>query len=77
MFCFAVDDKDPENEAVPAMHGPEGWVPLMGSDIKRIESLMPIAQQLANQEGKPIRIYKFSVKEHVGEIQFRKEYDFI
>jgi hypothetical protein len=67
MFAFVIEDKGPDDEGVPAAMSPDGkWMPLMGADLTRIESLKPIAQQMADQAQKPIRIVEFSVREDVG-----------
>ena len=71
LFCFAVSDKDDDDEGVPAVKHPIGPLPLLGADLKRIDALMPYAQDLADQLGKPLRIYKFSQKEQIGEVQPR------
>ncbi len=68
LFCFAIDDKDKNNEGVPAFESGYMTLPMMGADLARVEDLMPMAQKLADAHGKPIRIYKFSVKEQIGEI---------
>lgn len=72
MFCFAIDDKDANDEGVPAFDSGVMTLPMMGADLRRVEQLTPIAQRLADASGKPIRIYKFSVKEQIGEISPRQ-----
>lgn len=73
MFCFAVDDSGEKDEGVPAFESGRMMWPLMGADLTRVESLMPIAQKIADETGKPIRIYKFSRREQIGEISPRRE----
>ena len=76
MFCFAMDDateRDPNDEGVPCIFGQLGPMPLMGADIARVESLTRYAQEIADQVGKPLRIYKFSHKEQIGEVTPRQK----
>lgn len=71
MYCFAVSDKDDDDEGVAAISSRLGPMPLVGADLTRIESLLPKAQVVADELGKPIRIYKFSHREQIGEINPR------
>lgn len=74
MYCFAISDRGDDDEGVPAITGPDGVIlPLVGADLTRIESLIPYAQQIANEKGKPIRIYRFSAREQIGEISPREK----
>lgn len=68
LYCFAVDDKDEDDEGVPAIDTELGLMPLMGADLERITSLLPKVQDVANQIGKPLRIYHFTNKRQVGEV---------
>lgn len=68
MFCFAVSDKDNDDEGVPAVPSPLGPMPLVGADVSRIDSLMSRAQMVADELGRPLRIYKFSHREQIGEV---------
>lgn len=66
MFAFVSDD--PDGEGVCAVHTATGWMPLMGADLARVESLRPIAQAIADQTGRRIRIVRFTTREEVGTI---------
>ena len=68
MFAFVVIDEDGD-ESVPAILNKNTWLPLVGADLSRIESLMEPAQVAATQLGKPIKIYRFSVREEIGEVK--------
>lgn len=68
LFCFAIFDGDEDGEGVPAVSTRMGPMPLMGADVARVDNLMPYAQIVANETGKPLRIYKFSVREQIGEV---------
>ncbi len=71
IFAFiSVDDKG--NEGVCAFVNGTQMVPMIGADMKRLESLRPIARQLAGQEeftGKKIRLVKFKVREEMEIIE--------
>lgn len=74
MYCFAVNDSNDDDEGVPAFDSVLGPMPMVGADLDRIGSLIPIAQIMANELGKPLRIYKFTVREQIGEVlPFLKE----
>ncbi len=69
MFAFVVADTAPDDEGVIAFYASNGMMmPMCGADLDRIESLIPIAQRWADESGKPMRIYKFTGKEQIGEI---------
>ena len=67
MFAFVVIDTDGD-EGIPAFsHGGMVW-PLVGGDVDRIESLMERAREIAKASGKPMKIYRYSVREQIGEV---------
>lgn len=68
MFCFVIADKSPDDEGIPAIHSSLGPMPLIGADLRRVDSLMPHAQSIADMTGQTIRVYKFTHKEQIGEI---------
>jgi hypothetical protein len=64
--AFLVLDPADNNEGIIAcdLPGSRGMpMPLIGADAERIESLRPIAQQIANVKGVPVRLVRFSVRE--------------
>lgn len=69
MYCFAMYDKDESDEGVPVFTSRDGeLMPLMGADLTRIDSLRIVAQALADAFGKQLRIYKFTNREQIGEV---------
>jgi|SRR6266849_5113092 len=71
IFMFISVDDD-GNEGVCAFQTASGMMPMIGADLDRIESLRPIAKQLAGiQEytGKKIRLVKFKVREEMEIIE--------
>ena len=56
----AVDDGDGD-EGVIGMTTDMGWMPLVGADMARIESLKPIAKQIAKALRKKVVLKKFKL----------------
>jgi hypothetical protein len=70
MFAFISYDKDGNDEGVCAFHGGYGvWMPMVGADMARVESLKPIAKILAKESGKNIKLCKFSSRTVIEEIE--------
>lgn len=61
LYAYIVADKAPDDEGVPAVQMPDGMImPLMGADMPRVDSVRRIAQSVADREGKPIKLVKFT-----------------
>lgn len=74
VWAYVVDDPtpdDPEDQSIPAFMDPATgfWMPLVGADIARVDSLREIAQGLATSTGKPLRLMKFDRAELVETIE--------
>ena len=70
MYAFISYDKDDNDEGLTALHGGYGvWMPMVGADMARVESLKPIAKEIAAITGKKIKICKFSTREVIEEIE--------
>lgn len=41
------------------------WVPMVCADKARIDSLRPIAQELSNKTGKPVKLARFHIRDDV------------
>lgn len=59
LYAWIVTDRTGE-DGVPAIAGPHGPIPMVGSDKARIESLRPVAEQLNHNEGYPVRLVEFT-----------------
>lgn len=70
LFAFVMESEHGE-EGVPAVQIGHLTMPLIGADLARVEGLMEIAQELANQQCKPIRIVKSVALEQIGEVRPR------
>lgn len=65
MFAYVVIDDD-GTEGVPSFLAKNGVaMPMMGADLARADSLMPIARRLAVELGKPLTLLRFTVREQV------------
>ena len=65
IYAYITHEKgDPDDEGVTAfLPGLSGqWMPMVGADEKRMASLKPMAQGLANASGQTITLVKFSVR---------------
>ena len=74
MFAFIQEDTGPNDEGVisfgfyDVLEGETNWMPLVGADPKRIESLRPFAQQTADKTKKPVNLVKFTCRTEVETI---------
>ena len=71
MFAFIAKDHD-GTEGVCAMLVDGTWMPMVGADVARVESLKPIAQDLARQGGCDITLAVFSGRKDVEVIRAAK-----
>ena len=68
MFAFVGEDSGPDDEGVVGMNTGAGWMPLVGADMARGESLRPIARDIAAQSGKKIKLLHFTHREDLGDV---------
>ncbi len=67
MYAFIAEDAGPDDEGIVAINRSGTWVPLVGADMKRVESLRPVARQLARTLNKPIKLIHFTNREDLGD----------
>ncbi len=71
MFAFIVEDKGPDDEGVIAFEsrskttGESLWLPLVGADMARVESLRPFAEGIGRQIGKRVKLCKFNNRQEI------------
>ncbi len=66
IYAFVTEDTGPDDEGMVGMQLPGGnWMPLVGADMARIDSLMPSARAFAKQLGKPVKLVHFSQRKDV------------
>jgi hypothetical protein len=63
IYAFISTEEGPEDEGVVAVKVGDVWMPLVGADMKRVESLRPLAKEIAQTTGKRIVLAKFTVRE--------------
>lgn len=64
MSAFIAEESDGD-EGLTAFFTPEGWLPMVAADEDRVQSLMPMAQMIANQTGRAVTLVRFSVRENL------------
>ncbi|HUT76640.1 MAG TPA: hypothetical protein VM285_03080 [Polyangia bacterium] len=69
MWAFVGTDADGD-EGVIAFMDPVSreWRPLVGADKERMDSLRPIAQNIADQHGRPVTLVRFDRRSEVEKI---------
>jgi len=69
IFAFISVDEGLEDEGIVAARMGNMWMPLVGADMDRVESLKPLAVGVARLTGKKIVLAKFSVREDLEELE--------
>ncbi len=70
LIAFVAVDKDEIDEGIAAfLSHSDVWMPMIGADDARIESLRPFAQDIANRTGKTIHVLRFTGREVVETIR--------
>jgi len=65
MYAFVAEDSGPDDEGVIGTMTKNGWLPLVGADMARVNSLRPIAEAVASQLGKPVKLLRFTNREQL------------
>ena len=68
MYAFVCEDTGPDDEGIMGFLTESGWMPMVGADMARVESLKPMAQNLAQAAGKKVKLVRFTNREDMGEI---------
>ena len=63
VYAFISTDEGIDDEGVVAWKFGAAWMPLLGADKARVESLKPIAKRIAQITKKRIVLAKFTVRE--------------
>lgn len=65
MYAFIATDEDGQ-EGICAFQIESGlWMPMVGADLKRVDSLRPIARSIVLATGRQIEVCKFTNREHL------------
>ena len=67
MFAYVMADKNADDEGVIGFYSAQagGWVPMVGADMDRMNSLQKEADRISVQVGKPYKILKFKLVEEI------------
>lgn len=65
---YAFIAEEPDGEGLAAHQLGAMMMPLIGADAARVDSLRALAQHVADQTGRPLRLCRFSVREELEEI---------
>jgi len=74
MYAF-ISEND-EGEGLMAFKDKKTWMPMVGADFKKVEGLVPIAEDLSKFYGIKYRIVEFSTRKDITE-QILKKMDYI
>lgn len=63
MYAFVVLDPADDTEGIIAFQaGPGNWMPMVGADMDRVNSLRGLAQKVATEQELPVRLLRFEVR---------------
>ena len=71
LYAFVCEDTGPDDEGVigiqtgPGDDGQRLWLPLVGADMARVNSLRPIAQGIGRQIGKKVTLAHFDNRQDI------------
>lgn len=68
MYAYLSVDQEDGNEGLVAIDTATGKMPLVGADMGRMLSYKPIVKNLVKTTGFKVRLYKFSSKKLLDEI---------
>ena len=75
MYAFIVEDTGPNDEGVIGIQSPPGsdgtklWLPLVGADMARMDSLRPTALGIGRQVGKAVKLVRFTNRKDLEILQ--------
>lgn len=61
IYAFIVEENGVE--AIMGFKSQDGWIPMVGADMERVQSLIPIADHVEKISGKKYEIVKFTHRE--------------
>ena len=66
IWAYIATDTSPNDEGIAAFLVPgKAWIPMVGADKERMESLRATAQKVADGSGSPVTLCRFSVREEL------------
>jgi hypothetical protein len=68
MYAYLAVDRNDLTEGIIGMSLGDGtWMPMVGADKERIDSLLPAAQAIAHASGQVVKLVHFSNREVIKE----------
>ena len=68
IFAFISIEKDLDDEGIIAWKIGDKWMPLVGADKERVDSLRQLAERTKKITGKKVTLAKFTRREDLEEI---------
>jgi len=69
MYAFVAEESGPDDEGIVGMDLGNSWMPFVGADMKRVDSLKPLALDIAKMPGKKVKLAHFTNREDLEEIE--------
>jgi len=68
MFAFVAEESGPDDEGLIGFKSGDSWIPMVGADMARVNSLKPVAKQISKITGKSVKVLRFTNREEIEEI---------
>ena len=68
IYAFIAEGAGPDDEGVTAFFANGAWMPMVGADLDRVNSLRPMAHAIVLATGQKITLVRFTAREEVEEI---------
>lgn len=71
LYAFIAEDVGPNDEGIAAFWSEalKSYMPLIGADLSRVDSLRRIAQDVVTATGKAMTLCRYSVREDIERIE--------
>lgn len=73
MWAWTTIDPADQTEGVLGLHSPDGWIPMVGADRERMESLRAYVQALVEAQGFTATMVRFTQREEMDRIEPERE----
>ena len=62
LYAFVSIGSDPDDEGIMAFQTDDGWMPMIGADMTRVNVLKPMADKVSKIAGTPYKILRFKLE---------------
>ena len=69
MYAYISTDADENDEGIVGFHTGKEWIPCVGADMDRMNSLRPMAEMIATKENMTLLLVKFSTRTELEVIE--------